>query len=173
MPPTVVLVPAPDCYSEARDLASVDLGATPASAASADGDHVVVEDPSGDHHLWLRDVQAAQRVAALLPLDDDFRVRVLSLVRFHRRLTGRPSGPLPKAWQLTRRHRRRLVLMLRALDGHLDEASYREIAEALFGAEAVKRYVWKTSSIRGQTIRLVKDATGMMRGGYRKLLRGD
>ena len=27
--------------------------------------------------------------------------------------------------------------------------------------------------VRGQTIRLVKDAIGMMRGGYRKLLRGD
>ncbi len=173
MPPTVVLVPAPECYFEARELAAVDLEATSARATSGDGDQVVVEDPSGDHHLWLRDVQGAEKVAALLPLDDDFRVRVLSLVRFHRRMSGRSSGPLPKAWQLTRRHRRRLGLMLRALDGHLDEASYRDIAEALFGKEAVSRYAWKTSSIRGQTIRLVKDATGMMRGGYRKLLRGD
>jgi hypothetical protein len=41
--------------------------------------------------------------------------------------------------------------MLRALDGHLDQASYREIADALFGAEAVARYAWKTSSIRGQS----------------------
>jgi hypothetical protein len=43
----------------------------------------------------------------------------------------------------------------------------------LYGAEAVARYVWKTSSIRGQTIRLVQDAVRMMRGGYRNLLRGD
>jgi hypothetical protein len=63
--------------------------------------------------------------------------------------------------------------MLRALDGHLERASYREIADALFGAEAVARYSWKTSSIRGQIIRLVKDATRMMKGGYRKLLAGD
>ena len=35
------------------------------------------------------------------------------------------------------------------------------------------RYAWKTSSIRGQTIRLVQDAVRMMRGGYRELLRGD
>jgi len=41
LPPTVVLVPAPDCYSEARELAAADLGATPACANSADGDLVV------------------------------------------------------------------------------------------------------------------------------------
>ncbi len=63
--------------------------------------------------------------------------------------------------------------MIRALDGHLAEASYREIALTLYGSEAVARYAWKTSSIRGQTIRLVQDAIRMMRGGYRKLLRGD
>jgi hypothetical protein len=63
--------------------------------------------------------------------------------------------------------------MVRALDAHLADATYREIADALYGAEAVTRYAWKTSSVRGQTIRLVKDAIGMMRGGYRKLLRGD
>ncbi|MBV8106727.1 MAG: DUF2285 domain-containing protein, partial [Hyphomicrobiales bacterium] len=55
----------------------------------------------------------------------------------------------------------------------LADASYREIAHALYGAEAVARYAWKTSSIRGQTIRLVQDAVRMMRGGYLKLLRGD
>jgi hypothetical protein len=173
LPPTVVLVTAPDCYREARELAAVDLVSTRTSAINAAGDHIVVEDASGDHHLWLRDVRAGQRLAALLPLDDDFRVRVLSLIRFQRRLTGRSSGPLPKGWRITRRHRQRLTLMVRALDGHLADASYREIADALYGAEAVTRYAWKTSSIRGQTIRLVKDAIGMMRGGYRKLLRGD
>ncbi len=173
MPPTVVLVPAPDCYPEARELAAVDLESTRASAVGADGDHIVVGDPSGDHHLWLRDVRTGQKLAALLALDDDFRVRVLSLIRFQRSLTGRSSGRPPKAWQITRRHRQRLILMVRALEGNLSDASYREIAEALFGTDAVTRYAWKTSSIRGQTIRLVKDAIGMMRGGYRKLLRGD
>jgi hypothetical protein len=173
LPPTVVLVPAPDSYPESRELAAVDFGLTRASAIGADGAQIVVEDPSGDHHLWLRDVRAGQKLAALLPLDDDFRVRVLSLIRFQRHLTGRSSGPPPKTWQVTRRHCQRLTLMVRALDGHLADASYREIADALYGAEAVTRYAWKTSSIRGQTIRLVKDAMGMMRGGYRKLLRGD
>src|SRR5277367_7136900 len=91
--------------------------------------------------------QTTSAVLRLLPrcrtrrwLDDDFQVRVLSLIRFQRRLTGRSSGPLPKTWQITRRHRQRLTLMVRALDAHLADASYREIADALYGAEAVTRY---------------------------------
>jgi hypothetical protein len=173
IPPTILLVEAPDGFSEAHELAEDDFELARASVRNADGVQVVVEDPSGDHRVWLREPREGQKLAALLPLDEDFRLRVLSLVRFQRRLAGRASGPPPKAWLITRRHRRRLILMVRALDGHLAEASYREIADALYGAEAVARYAWKTSSIRGQTIRLVKDAVRMMRGGYRELLRGD
>lgn len=173
LPPTVVLVPAPDCYPDARELPGGDFGSKPASAIDAGCDQLVVEDPSGDHHLWLRGVEKGQKLAAVLALDDDLRVRVLSLIRFYQHLTKGCSGPLPKACQITRRHRQRLIRMIRALDGRLAHASYREIATALFGAEAVKRYAWKTSSVRGQTIRLVKDGVGMMRGGYRKLLRGE
>src|SRR5262249_1112905 len=73
---------------------------------------------------------------------------------------------------LTRQRRDRLVLMLRALDGHLCDASYREIAEGLFGAARVEREAWKTSSLRDRTIRLVKSGVSLMRAGYRRLLRG-
>jgi hypothetical protein len=62
--------------------------------------------------------------------------------------------------------------MLRALDGHLSDASYREIAEGLFGAARVEREAWKTSSLRDRTIRLVKSGVSLMRAGYRRLLRG-
>ena len=173
IPPTILLVEAPDGFSEAHELSESDFAPARASVLNTDGVQILVEDPSGDHRVWLREPKEGQRLAALLPLDEDFRLRVLSLVRFQRRLAGRASGPPPKAWLLTRRHRRRLIMMVRALDGHLADASYREIAHALYGAEAVARYAWKTSSIRGQTIRLVQDAVRMMRGGYRSLLRGD
>jgi hypothetical protein len=62
--------------------------------------------------------------------------------------------------------------MLRALDGHLAEASYREIARVLFGVRRLERDAWKTSSLRDQTIRLVKGGVALMRAGYRRLLRG-
>jgi hypothetical protein len=118
-------------------------------------------------------LQTGDRLAGLIPLDDTFVLRVAGLTRFHHRLLGASSGPLPALWEMTRRYRQRLALMVRALDGHLASASYREIADALYGPEAITRYAWKTSSIRGQTIRLVKDGIRMMKGGYRRLLRCD
>ena len=62
-------------------------------------------------------------------------------------------------------------MMLRALDGHLAGASYREIAEHLFERERIEREPWKISSLRAVTIRLVAGGVALMRGGYRKLLR--
>lgn len=111
-------------------------------------------------------------LAALIPLDESVLLRIAGLLRLQRRLAGAVAGPVPRGWELTARLRHRLVLMVRALDGHQAQASYREIALALYGQAAVARYPWKTSSIRGQTIRLVKDAVFTTEGGYRRLLRG-
>jgi len=74
---------------------------------------------------------------------------------------------------LTKRHRIRLVLMLRALDMRRTNASYREIAVTLFGEKAASEPGWKTLPVRGRTIRLVEDANIMVDGGYLKLLRGE
>jgi hypothetical protein len=173
VPLSVTLVAAPDRYPDACRLSPRDIGDAPGRLQRADGLHLLIEDADGDHRLWLPGASASDKLAAMVVLDGRFALRIAALIRFQRRLAGRPPGPLPKGWRITPRHLRRLALMLRALDGHLARASYREIADALFGSEAVARYVWKTSSIRGQTIRLVKDAVRTMKGGYRRLLRGD
>ena len=110
-------------------------------------------------------------MAALVPLDDDLLLRLTGLLRLRRYLDGRPAGPVPRTWTITARLRQRLVPMVRALDGHLAGASYREIAGALYEPGAIG-HGWKTSSRRGQTIRLVKDGLATMEGGYRKLLHG-
>lgn len=110
-------------------------------------------------------------MAALVPLDETVLLRLAGLLRFKRRLDGHPAEALPRAWRITARLRQRLLGMIRALDGRLEGASYREIAQALYGADVVARDLWKTSSLRGQTIRLVADAVATMNGGYRKLLR--
>ncbi len=65
----------------------------------------------------------------------------------------------------------RLVNTFRALDGHLSGASYRVIAECLFGSVRVDAEPWKSSSVRDATIRLVRNGVALMRGGYRKFLR--
>jgi hypothetical protein len=168
----VILVPAPPNFTNSHHLALSDLTGELLDHKGDDGRHIVLQDPQGAHRVWLRDVRIGTGLAALIPLDEGVLLRVAGLLRLQSRLAGGFVGPVPRAWELTARLRQRLVLMVRALDGHQAQASYREIALALYGHAAVARYPWKTSSIRGQTIRLVRDAVFTMEGGYRRLLRG-
>jgi hypothetical protein len=168
----VILVPAPDSCTNARRLDRFDRSPDVTAIQGPDGRHIVLQDQEGAHRVWLRGLRPGAQMAALVPLDDDVLLRLAGLLRLRRRLRGRPAGPVPRAWTITARLRQRLVLMVRGLDGHLAGASYREIAQALYGPGAIATYEWKTSSLRGQTIRLVKDAAVTMEGGYRKLLRG-
>ena len=64
-------------------------------------------------------------------------------------------------------------MMLRALDLRQSGASNREIAVNLGRKEdaALPASEWKVSAGRSFVIRLVRDATALMNGDYRKLLR--
>ena len=106
--------------------------------------------------------------AVLLPLDQFFENRAIAAIRLWRGLAGRNPGPNPSA--LPKARRDRLILALRALDGRLDDATYREIASALFGDADVSDRGWKSHDLRDRTIRLVRLGLGMMRSGYRQLL---
>lgn len=106
--------------------------------------------------------------AVLLPLDQFFENRANAAIRLWRGLAGRNPGPNPAA--LPKARRDRLVLALRALDGRLDDATYREIATALYGEAGVSDRGWKSHDLRDRTIRLVRFGLGMMRSGYRRLL---
>lgn len=149
------------------------LGALLADQADIDGRHVVVADAAGEHRLWLRDAQPGQPLAAIVPLDKDFITRIVSLLRFHRRLLGRAPGPLPRGWPLTTYRLARLDLMLRALDLRRGGATYRQIATELGRDDAARLSAteWKISAARSFVVRLVRDATDLMNGDYRKLLR--
>jgi hypothetical protein len=57
-----------------------------------------------------------------------------------------------------------------SLDAKAEGATYKEIASGLNGAAAVAGPGWKTHDLRDRTIRLVRDALKLMRGGYRHLL---
>lgn len=149
------------------------LGALLADEAGIGGRHVIVADAAGEHRLWLRDPEPGRPLAAIVPLDKDFITRIASLLRFHRRLLGRSPGPLPRGWPLTAYRLARLDLMLRALDLRNGGATYRQIAAELGREEAVglPATEWKISAARSFVVRLVRDATALMNGDYRKLLR--
>jgi hypothetical protein len=149
------------------------LGALLADQAGLDGRHVIIADPAGEHRLWLRDPTPGRPLAAIIPLDKDFVTRVASLLRFHRLLFGKRTGPLPRGWPITDQRRTRLEAMLRALDLRRAGATYRDIAIALGREEAVRLSAveWKASSARSFAYRLVRDAKALMDGDYRKLLR--
>ncbi len=106
--------------------------------------------------------------AVLLPLDKLFDIRTAAALRLWRGLIGRPPGSNPAV--LSRARRERLILALRALDGRIDKASYREIAETLFAVRAVRGRAWKSHDLRDRTIRLIRYGFGLMQGGYRLLL---
>jgi hypothetical protein len=111
---------------------------------------------------------AVNPTAVHLPLDQLFEIRATAAIRLWRALSGRNPGPDPAALPEARRDR--LILALRALDGRLDDATYREIASALFTHPGVSDRGWKSHDLRDRTIRLVRLGLGMMRSGYRQLL---
>ena len=58
---------------------------------------------------------------------------------------------------------------LQALDATQAGASLREIAEGLFGVDAVAADWHKDSALRARVRRLVRRGEALMRGGYRRL----
>ena len=166
-PATVLLVPATEPFTGSRSLRSL----TPIFRRQAnDGEHWIITDSQGRFPLLLSaGIEPDTPVASVIPLDGNFSARADAALRLWRLLMGqryRPPDPL------TRLQRLQLVLALRALDGHLAGATYREIAEVLFGTSRMPTGApWKTHDLRGRTIRLVRTGLRLMRGGYLDLLR--
>jgi hypothetical protein len=117
--------------------------------------------------LLIDGAQPGMPLTALIPLDESCSERIAALTRFSQLLWDRP---LIADMRLTAQRRRRLRRMLQAVDGHLTGASYRDIANAMYGAERVAADPWKTSALRDSTIALVRDGRALIDGGYRTLL---
>ncbi|MBK5956863.1 hypothetical protein CCR97_01345 [Rhodoplanes elegans] len=158
MPPTLAV----------ESVVAPDLDASSARAG-LDGLSIVHGDGASAVRLFLTiDASPANPLVALVPLGPDGLDRIDAVTRLWRAVNGRKVPIDPR---LTKQQRRRLRRMLQAVDGHTEGASYREIAEAIFGAARIADTSWKTSALRDVTIDLVKDGLALIAGGYRELLR--
>jgi hypothetical protein len=169
VPTAVILTPAPVGFAKAASLDSAVLAAEIARSDAQDGLHIRLP---GDHQLWVVDKHPDQPLAVVIPLDDDLPLRAAGVLRLHRLITANKDCSAPQPQALSAQKRNRLIQMLLALDGRLSQATYREIASALFGPSVTSEKGWKTHPIRGRTIRLVNDAMKIVNRGYFKLLRG-
>ncbi|MBN9054423.1 MAG: DUF2285 domain-containing protein [Rhizobiales bacterium] len=149
----------------------------PASAVSPDPFVVGRDAPEGayasfsEHDirvLFLSDTVPDDQLAALVPFDSEVFDRIDALTRMARIWLGRPP---PRDTRMTTEQRRRFRLKLRAADGHMNGASYREIAIAIYGAARVDTEPWKTSPLRDAVIALVEGGLFLIDGDYRQLLR--
>lgn len=165
-PATVIVAPAPDEFTDARSISKL----TPAfSRRTTTGEHWLL-DQEGDA-LPVALIYGADTVrpaAVVIPLDSSFPTRIGSAFRLRRAMTDGAPGRAPGS--LTAQQRKRLPLILRALDGRLAGWSYRAIAEVLFGG-APTGCEWKTHEMRGRTLRLCRRGFDLMHGEYLNLLR--
>ena len=105
-------------------------------------------------------------IAIVITLDALFDDRLDTARRLHRMLTGgRPASADFSAYR-----RVRLKLTLRALDGRLAGAGYREVAKVLFPL-LLGRDLQPGEALIGRAIRLVRYGVRLMNGGYLDLLR--
>lgn len=163
----VILAAAPAGASQSA-LTLTDLPAEMVRRDAEDGAHLMVRTEAGLQQLWITaGTDAGAFLAAVIPLDAMTAARAGAVVRFWEAQARGSSGPRGSR---TRRLKR-LIMVLQALDARLDGASYREIAEVVFGPRRVADEAWKTSSLRDAVIRIARTGVALMRGGYRKLLK--
>jgi hypothetical protein len=167
-PATVVVTPAPKIFAETSSISRLKPAVR---RAAVEGEYWLVNHSDDRLAAVLIDAARANTPAAvIIPLDRDFVTRAEAAARFWRLASGRPRRR--SSDHLTQAQRRRLALALRALDGHLAGATYREIAQALFGTTHVPTGPsWKTHDLRDRTIRLVRMGLDLMQGRYLELLR--
>ena len=163
LPTTTILTTCAVDFADARFAANYALLAT---WARTQGEQVL--ERQGALYRILIDALDQGAPAVMLPLDRLFEIRARSAVRLWRALSGVPPGANPAA--LSQQRQVRLLDALRALDGRQDGASYREIADALFGRRPVSSSGWKTHSLRDRIIRTVRLGETLMQGDYRRLL---
>ncbi len=142
---------------------------------------VVIRDKAGEHLLISEDsvqIRLDVRLGTVLEgpvrLQYDLSGRLgveAKLLTLHRLLALTKLGRVPSRYMARESIGPRWALALRALDARRAGASYREIAEVLFGERRVATD-WKGQSdyLRSRLQRLIRTAEQAVNGRYRKLL---
>lgn len=136
---------------------------------TAEGFHVALAEGPRERRFWIEGKRLPGRgtpLRALIALNGNLDAQVAALRRFHDSVTNPAAPP-----DLTPYQTRMLIRTLQALDAHLDGASIRQTAEALFGAERVKADWYRDTPLRDQVRYLIRRGRYLMEGGYRELLR--
>ena len=134
---------------------------------SDDGVHALLIAPDAQHRLWMpRPIAVGAAVACAIPLGSGAAFNTAAVLQFWRHITG---GRTPQRRLDGRLKRAQLSLW--ALDQHDAGASYRALAEQMFGLARVTAESWRTSPLRDSTIRLVRTGAALVAGDYRRLLR--
>jgi hypothetical protein len=132
-----------------------------------DGTHILLKDGKVRYQILLTTPpKRGMTRVALIPLDITTPYRGQATSGFWDYAARR--HPRPRFTGASRLER--LNMALRALDLRLGGATYRSIAQALFGPFPADAPPWKTAALRDTVIRLVRTGSLMMRGGYRRLL---
>ena len=162
--PALLVSPRPHVSFDISDLSDGQLRQGP------DGWHAVLYLNGAEHRVWLPEAPVVSvKYAVELPFDCDYEFRADAGRRLWRALNGRSPGKPLHA--LSPNRRRQYALALRAFDARTDGATYREIAEVMYGPERIFERDWRTHDLRNRTIRLVQSGFALVRGGYRALLR--
>ncbi|MBB5221044.1 hypothetical protein HNP73_000965 [Amaricoccus macauensis] len=163
-PAVLMLGTTPDFLSPSPAALSVDIVEV---ISGPEGSYSVCRD--GDsQYLILADTSPDARPAIILPLDGDLPDRLEAILRLWHMLAAKPARRDPR---MTPYQRRRFRLMMQAADGNANQATYREIAVAIYGEDRVRAEPWKTSALRASVIALVRSAAALIDGGYHDLLR--
>lgn len=175
-PDVLCLMPGPYRTGDRRVCAAPERwrGSVETRAAGG-GLHAALDSGAGRHRLYLpadADGPDKAELGVWLPLDRFFAERAEAALSFWRSAADPPVSSHPlRCPAVPRKVAARRRLILRALDGDLAGASYRQIAATVLGrAEPMSACEWKSSSTRAVAIRLVAAGRRLMEGDYRQLL---
>lgn len=171
---TVIISEAPPVYGNARKIDPEQLQPLILVKEGPAGFYVEASAKESDLTLWFPQGTRPVKGAFVVPIDDNFDIRLHSIRRAYNFLHGKPIGQVLRRQKLSTFHRHRYIQMLRIVDGLRAGASKREIASVLFSRDvrSLSAVEWRNASERRHLTRLIAEALEYVEKGYLRILTG-